>query len=295
MFTDDGIKPRHLSTGKCLCQFIEEHFKNTNEPFDKKQQQQQDNQATAITIITTNSHLDTKVTAISENETKETTEIGRQDEQQQQESPIEAQVLRNEMQAVPTLSHIVSMKEQTDSFKIHMDQVQTSNSNSGQGQIVNEFAAHLSQQKQQNLTLDRANSTSPLTDVSLDLDGDLLNNDDLIKKLRFLLELRKNQFNGMDGAFYKQQYSTSFVYNNKQKSINGNILSDQTMTGDGHQQNGDVTTPTTIKTSSGKKFFNQSEGLFFFSTKKNQQVNMKQILEICWSMIIIITPPLNII
>uniref|UniRef100_A0A6G1SPC9 Uncharacterized protein n=1 Tax=Aceria tosichella TaxID=561515 RepID=A0A6G1SPC9_9ACAR len=29
MFTDDDVtRPRHLSTGKCLCQFIEEHFKS---------------------------------------------------------------------------------------------------------------------------------------------------------------------------------------------------------------------------------------------------------------------------
>jgi hypothetical protein len=28
MFTDDKTRPRHLSTGKCICQFIEEHFKS---------------------------------------------------------------------------------------------------------------------------------------------------------------------------------------------------------------------------------------------------------------------------
>ena len=27
---DDEVKPRHLSSGKCLCQFIEEHFDNNS-------------------------------------------------------------------------------------------------------------------------------------------------------------------------------------------------------------------------------------------------------------------------
>lgn len=52
MFTDDKTKPRHLSTGKCLCQFIEEHFgsetfDDLDEPIDECNGSQQEDAVTS--------------------------------------------------------------------------------------------------------------------------------------------------------------------------------------------------------------------------------------------------------
>lgn len=283
MFTDDRIRPRHLSTGKCLCQFIEEQFKN----IEHCDQQQAKYNSTNIM----NSYTNTKATLVINGK-----------EQQHQETIVKPQVIRNYALIapnvpIPTLSRLVSLKEDR---KVNQSQIDMTLEAQPEVKLLttrsqpNGFAQTLWQPSLNNNNDMKAANTIqvPLSqrasiptatsnpDVCLEMGGDLIGGgDDLVKKLRLLLELRKNELQGIDGSLFSK-----VLYKTPQQFIPPNPDTQSTQSIDGEPDSG-----VPIKENTGKKFFSQREGLFFLGTnsvKKSQQqqeqnVARNHVLEIC--------------
>lgn len=288
MFTDDRVGPRHLSTGKCLCQFIEEHFKNTNN-YQKQQPANGFNeQAPQVTTLTSH-HLPPN-TELKSN----------------QETLINSQKIYNQQSIVPTLSRLVSLNDnRPEHLKIDMKTVGQQHVipiNQPDGLLINFWR---SQEQQQlaisnekhlvaNLNLTPSIQTfansSPLNspDVSLEIGSDSIGrSDDLVRKLRLLLELRKNELQGLDGSLFSNiLYKTPQPFPALNQMDNKTQVSSRDVTA---RTKGEITSikeNNLVKVNAGKKFYNQREGLFFFGTngtKKSQHngTNRDHVLEIC--------------
>lgn len=299
MFTDERVRPRHLSTGKCLCQFIEEHFKNVQQL--KKQRQQQPN---LTTIIANNSYASTQATLV----------LGEKQPQQPSEVLVDKQTVLRQFTSptIPTLSHLVALKE---SLKIDTNyglntptvtgDTNLNNNNNmiqaNNGLYFNSWHQKLGDNIKLTLEtppnlLNQKQETS--ANVSLEMGSDLISrSDDLVKKLRLLLVLRKNELQGLDheslfsGVLHKtpQQSSSAesdstSINNNNESKTDGNNTSPKLK-----QNSAKLSfSKTNPSTDSGKKFYNQKDGLFFFGANGAKKVQHQQdietrnhVLEIC--------------
>lgn len=293
-FNDDRVGPRHLSTGKCLCQFVEEHFKNNSNQEQSVHYSKNNEQSPPATVR--NNYLT--------NGNEATLVFGRP-KAYNQETLIRPQVIHNQqvtaVRVVPTLSRLVSLNESPpEHLKINMESAdqrfpsplhQTTDSS-----VINLWNLQQFNDKQYPAKLYvpplgySVTNQTPLSspDVSLEMNSDSIGrSDDLVRKLRLLLELRKNELQGLDGSLFS------------------NILNKTPQTfvpfediGNKHPVANDVSTSTNnsvasskdgnlVKVDDGKKFFSQREGLFFFNTngaKKSQHhngTNRNHVLEIC--------------
>lgn len=162
---------------------------------------------------------------------------------------------------VPTLSHLVSLSADrlTDDVKIDMDSL---------NQLENNLSTTSS--------LSQVYIESPISspDNSLELGSDLITrSDDLVRKLRLLLELRKNELQGIDSSLFSGlQYKVPQTFTEPTETFNP--VSVQKPQANQNQNK----TPK-------KKFYNQKDGLFFLTlngAKKGQQDMLRnQIREIC--------------
>ena len=363
MFNDDKIEPRHLSTGKCLCQFIEEHFRYDELDLNESGIVSKDYDDSGVS---TQSQAIAKVEANGEQEAEgDYAGVDRQSKEfaamqarsaivnmpngkleqldaawdlatsleSRKITPLGALVHKNGHankissgqqldMLVPTLSHLVDMKDRQEQFKISMDigfsqesaaqQQQHANSNCYASKLIDGFTTHLQQER-----LD--STSSPTTEQSFDLTdaGDLLpsssnySTDELMKRLKSLLESRKNEFSrglvdGNQATNITSQYNSNSTTNNfltysgrsplmTGSSIDKSIRSqdsnggstqtvnqtDETISGSG---GGSGSSGGSRIGQLGKKFFSQTDGLFFLGTKKNQQgvyAKQQQVLEIC--------------
>lgn len=155
IFSDDQTSPRHLSTGKCLCQFIEEHF--------------QGNKHDGSRLTTSNNKSGSRKSqrqqqlVIGDHRSKQLSEI----HEQVAEPKLTKVLYAVKDKPIPSLSYMVSMK----------DQIRIDMKGAEDGRIG--------------------------PDVSLDMSGELISrSDDLVKKLRLLLELRKDELQGIDGSLF---------------------------------------------------------------------------------------------
>lgn len=95
---------------------------------------------------------------------------------------------------VPSLSHLVSMKDQT---RLDMKGIEDGR----------EGETDVNMLLRDNINLSLPGSTDPRAsycpDVSLDMSGELISrSDDLVRKLRLLLELRKDELRGIDSSLF---------------------------------------------------------------------------------------------
>lgn len=352
MFTDDRTRPRHLSTGKCLCQFIEEHFRNQTiselqcEQANKKHNQpattispysntkatllingkeQQHHLKTAPTITLQERHQ-----IISKKKFKKHYKARSPDGRALPEVVIAggkperlARDLEigqaNNSDELPSISRMVSLKEANHLKENHHRlSIERMANDSGHHQITaqqhpqsnqnthnpahlqaNGFAANLwpqyyakqpsSSELEDSYTASptvASQSTSNSAEVSLEMGSDLIGrSDDLVRKLRLLLELRKNELQGIDGSLFSavlykapQQFSTSDQEAN-QHHQDPTSLDDQTNgQASATAVGSDSNNGPIVKSGGGRKFY-QREGLFFLGSgggKKSQQHQQQQ-------------------
>lgn len=305
MFNDDKIdEPRHLSTGKCLCQFIEEHFKSTDDHDDDDEEfnniecddegdspneddccsigeitDMVDGKHTKINSVENCVQIDiNKLVADATNDSlRITILIGGDQDQPSNRSQLPKQVTSNNNAMsgassyyntmdsfVPTLSQLVSMKECS--------------------------SADLERQ---------TDSTSPVnTEFSFDtttvgtsdclVDQSLIRNDDLINKLRDLLEMRKNELSTL-GQRSSHNVALGASQQQQQSASNGRTrwnTQDRNLTKNSAINNKDRGSEG--GTNNLKKFFSQTtDGFSFLSAGKHKQhqrgfyVKRQQALEIC--------------
>lgn len=271
MFTDDQIRPRHLSTGKCLCQFIEEHFSN----YQKCNTDKYD-----------------KTTSIEHNYTKVNLVIN--NKRQQDEIPIKAKSVGNNLQmkrpTIPTLSDIVRRQNRPLYTKIDFDHVPVNHEEEFTSHQPNGFISSLASERQNQIETSRQSGgqMSPVSspEVSLEMEGDLISrSDDLVRKLRLLLELRKNELNGLDGSLFSAiSYKTPqsiFQLPHEEDEQHREAMKHCLET----QESPEVMAHPPLHET--KKFFHRRDGLFFFPSsgpKKTSQPDTNtrsHILEIC--------------
>lgn len=225
MFTDDRIRPRHLSTGKCLCQFIEEHFSNDE-----------------TTTFNSNNHMcEEQSPPLSAKHPQSMTPTTNNRHQMHLKPPPkqlieETQVKRKVIgsqeasNALPTISRLVSQRDQTTPVA-HENHQATIDSGGCANDV--QVAQRKDQSKPNGFTVlnswhhllgtenetvvDMSNMTAncnsdhnqqqfqtPTTsspDLSMEIGCDSISRrDDLVRKLRLLLELRKNELQGIDGS-----------------------------------------------------------------------------------------------
>lgn len=386
MFTDDKTKPRHLSTGKCLCQFIEEHFKSDHreqikdldEPLDgcctdatkalqseldgkqpttkqqekikakkqlnrsksqaktKHQQQQLQARRQRETEAIARSDTDNESTEDDEddNDYDNKTIINmpnglndnpHESKRHEPPQPVSLRALNLALQAnnafnedhrysceslVPTLSHLISgLEGRQDLLKVNVPDNLDPNNTNYPSKLVEGFASHLQQER-----ID--SRSSPATDLSLELDCDSLmnRNDELIKKLKLLLEQRSNEFSkSLDGTGGGHNTllttKTTASHNTNQttkhySSSNGTTIICDNQTGhsrlDLEAHLGEQTSHRHDASSNNnnnhegpmnhisKKFLVQADGLFFMGSKKGRQQQQgvyvkpqQRMLEIC--------------
>lgn len=340
------MKPRHLSTGKCLCQFIEEHFKNSENlsnlnNFDLGNLRYETSVAQAIDFSsdslraadstnTKKKSRKTLATFLRSKSNKNNEQItivqGQQDpspnmahvslKNQQQEAPVS--YARNNLYidtaSMPTLSGLVSMKNdisaKRDIYSNNVDRLDGSLTSLSQSKTPFVISGDLKLPQQLCGLNARTSATSPAhnkidlgeerlddtgnitkrnslnlndADLSLEMDGELIGrSDELVRKLRLLLEIRKDDLRGLDGStlfanalykvpqqhlFYPPEDSSSSMENNAHTTIE--------MPDDSGCE------PPNMKTKNLRKFFGQGESTFNFGFKKSQKdTNMSQTLEI---------------
>lgn len=311
MFNDDKVKPRHLSTGKCLCQFVEEHFRNNkleakNDLHEEERALHEDNQGNGQTLTAANGigcQSNSQKQSINDNNTNRTSDDDQKDLIQVKKSR-NGIFTRNNNQ-LTTLSHVVDMQQYANQSETISDDFSDDNiddEDDNQEDIDSVDRINLANER-------TASSTSPVTDVSSDLDGttnsgELLSNDDLIKKLRFILELRKNDLNGSFGGSYEQQYYQHTFLNGYKQHTTSIVLNDDDQDEFGIYNNNNhrqlvminqqhdnrkyklgkvgLLTPSSLKaTFAGKnKFFNQSSKKDHHQQSQVNDNNVKQVLEI---------------
>lgn len=356
MFDDDQVKPRHLSTGKCLCQFIEEHFKDTQKLESNIKVVEVDNLISDNCIVqTTNSdNISTTQTTDSIDDKRKSTKtlatflrnkamkskkhnpILRVSKDKQNSNGIMANAsLKQQQQEVtvshiknnfytntanlPTLSGLVSAKTENlskrdnpnycanldsspDTSITPSSRSKTPFSISGDlktSQQMNSFGVNNSATSSEHDKIlhcdeqvdDNGNNTKRYSmnlnnnnaDVSLEMDSDLIGrSDDLVRKLRLLLELRKDDLHGLDGstlfanALYKvPQQHLFYPTEDGSSSVENNVHTTIEIPDDNSSDT------TNMKTKNLRKFFGQGEGTFNFGFKKTQKdTNMNQALEI---------------
>lgn len=274
MFLDDKTKPRHLSTGKCLCQFIEEQFKGEQVGGNRVVSRQlvAEEKAEQVLVKPQVIKLESKFVTASASQ-----------------------------RTIPTLSEIVSFKEEA---QIQGQQSAATNPNSTEperavdidfnGTIAQSVmgidksgkhqASCLVQSDHQacNVSLNQESQRQlPLDAISLEMDQEAIGKgDDLIKKLRLLLEVRKNDLQGID---LQGQLFSSVLCKNQQPPLDY-LLSNHTsiaIENNNHDDyandinNNTIHSTNSSKTKDGnsdnskKKFF-KPEGLFFLTSKKSQ-------------------------
>lgn len=300
MFNDDRVGPRHLSTGKCLCQFVEEHFKNNNNNNIKEQRSEQhyDNEQ-----LVQQSTIQSNYLSNTDQATLAFSGLKQRQQSYNQETLIKPQLIHNQQMAtriVPTLSGLVSFNESRplEHLKIDMETINQQYRSPYLKQINGSAAISNSwnQQQQPNEKHFINQLTVPITsqtalsspDVSLEMDSDsIVRSDDLVRKLRLLLELRKNELQGLDGSLFSSILNkTPQPFTPFDEVANEHPISNDVST----RANNSVVSSkdnNLVKVNDGKKFCNQREGLFFFGssgTKKSQNhngTNRNHALEIC--------------
>lgn len=230
MFADDNLEPRHLSTGKCLCQFIEEQLNRVD-----------------------NNDTETKVKTSKQSSLRERR--------------------ANELDTRSASFDATSSSSSSSSSSIDHDQSQNGSS-----------------EMDQNI------------DMSLEFGGDSIGrSDDLIKRLRLLLELRKDDLQGIGSSLFADIHSKTpqflSTFNDNAETPNthstGYTTADSlTIDSTSHKPSSPRTPTPPNKPSSGKgkKIFGPRDGLFLqgvFGAKKNhhhqhqQHQPRDQIIEIC--------------
>lgn len=315
MFTDDKVKPRHLSTGKCLCQFIEEHFRH--EELDEVLEPAASQPLASKSSIGGQVSLD-MVDSVGPVEARKLAPAYKITSNYDHSQSGESLALPFDC-LVPTLSHLVSLKERQEQLKVSLDssrqldssQSSANNNNVFSSKLIHGFTTHLQQERLEA-------SSSPTTELSLDLADsvDLFspNNDELMRKLKSLLDSRKNEFSraldsASTNAIAANIGSNSANNNNNHNNINNSCFTCTTMNAymlganpfqksDStssnietiHKQQQQMETPDEPNSGNnpisqlGKKFFSQTDGILFLSTKRSQHsvhTKQQQVLEIC--------------
>lgn len=268
MFTDDHSEPRHLSTGKCLCQFIEEHFRN--------QVGAQRTTGNKKPVTTRNSYANMKATKLTINGTKQHNgTTGRP-------TP------------VPSLSKLLSQRDLTDNFMISMTEsesrtkpevearVDSSITRNTFGSLNSTSADESSDSQASDSSRERKCHSTNTNHLSLEIDGDAIGrSDDLVKKLRLLLELNGDELQGLDKSIFSgllyEAPNGYFPYLCDQNHPNnpGETSRQSSSQGNSRPQSGE-----------GKRFFAQTESFFFLgaNNKKNHRQEIKptnHILKMC--------------
>lgn len=295
MFADDNLEPRHLSTGKCLCQFIEEQL------------------ITSDKITTRSSSSQTQKakferrhgeSGAANTECRVVIDIG--------EPKVKPRMLTTTQQVIPTLSRMISLRDREthgDSYDfesvsamanlspaLNLNGVESRLANSNQWRTQ---PAPSSIGEDDSSESSEADLHSTTRDISLELGGDSIGRSgDLVKRLRLLLELRKDDLQGIGSSLFSdiQSRTPQFLADNstdhtyvQNHSSTGYTTADS-LTIDSSQHDPPVPrTPTPVQgAKKGKKIFRQRDGLFLLGmigTKKSQQQEAQQpkdrILEIC--------------
>lgn len=349
MFIDDRSRPRHLSTGKCLCQFIEEHFKNAqkcdeneNETEIQDQEQKAYNKETKITYQT-----DKKLNLLYSYSDSDSANNHKQ-HKAVEETLVKPLVIRkcaSMAPTIPTLSGLVSLKENSLPEHLRIDMgpsyyshYQTNNNYYNYSYNLPKILEAEQKQQQHQHQLQRPPDGVMLNLSAQPLEGtkehynqvlgekehlnqspasspdvSLRRSDDLVRKLRLLLELRQNELQGIDGSLFSgllykssHNYSDNFGLNHQVNQVqageNGttntfavnNKSSSSTINSafTCNESEAKINKEVPIESSAikgpkeAKKFYSQGEGLFFLSSngaKKSQQVENRnnRILEIC--------------
>lgn len=172
--TDDQVPPRHLSTGKCLCQFVEDHINKP--PQDKSKPRS----------LQLHHHQQHQL-------------------KQQQQSKLTSIIAKNScVQAIDTLSGLVDLKEKqqgdnlkTDSngetlvknMQLLQDNTKILNNPYYNNTLSNSFYVHSWQQKLGDnfrITMELPPQQSPKQVNPAEVSLNIISSDDLVKKLRLL-------------------------------------------------------------------------------------------------------------
>lgn len=284
MFADDSARPRHLSTGKCLCQFIEEQFEcadfNESDAAPTNVIETRDSALVPAPLANgcAQSALDE---CEAERASARSPAGGATLQRQGLGAPAELSLQQQLDLLVPTLSQLVSVRERQASRSCELATCAANKS------LQHNLAAHLQHERLES-------NSSPATERSLDLTeaSDSGRNEELIRRLKLLLDSRKDEFaRGLDGQTGQGGQSArlptiisadSLGEQLKQRSLVASTqtidLQDEGPAGANHNHNHSHISQL------GKRFFSQTEGIFFLGTKKSQQGvygKQQQMLEIC--------------
>lgn len=335
MFTDDRVEARHLSTGKCLCQFIEEQLEGDEDvaealdeckaPPGNEQQIMKHRRVLQASDSSKIGMPNGVVSVVDSARDDNNGSLALSDDQQAEMgadarsiTPLGAQSNRTSSffdqcdLFLPSLSHLVSIRERQggcdDAFATRLDMADNFEQLPGnyQSKLIEGFASHF----QQELADSRASPSTELSSSEFDDSSLPYRDDELIRKLRLLLEFRSSEFSkNLDGggllatkAAHQQttshghQNHTTFYSRSAQNRMmnhcdneqerlrspsNKSTSSESTIiSGEANESN--QTSPMSLIS---KKFFTQADGLFFLGTRKGHQgvyaKQQEQMLQIC--------------
>lgn len=324
MFNDDNFdEPRHLSTGKCLCQFIEEHFKyiDKNDIDGCKS-----NRMTGMMFndefvdLESNGAACDDFSSSDESSTTGTLDGAKLGTQIDRCVQIDIGKLAAEAAAASVVHSANSIgKTDVDSLRIFISDcrdldyssgsdytckpIVSMNTISNDSYAPNPSVPTLSQLvslKERGTTLAdlerQTDSTSPVnTELSFDtttiaFDGldPLIKNDDLIKKLKDLLELTKNELSHCSSLNTNQHLQRTGLATTTNQWVSSQDKKFPLANTKGETENSSTTSAAANGSNNLKKFFSQTtDGFSFLSTGKQKQqyqgfyIQQQQSLEIC--------------